>query len=208
MLSFGTLCVSQWCLFIILGSGQKSIESKAMTHPSIYHEFVEQAATFGQAMLARIKKERLEDTFSEIDHICYRVETQGAYQEWKDILGKHGHLLTESSVGGRPISVFKLSKPIIISESFNVNVLELPSPKDGSFYREGFEHIEVVTTQSLQSLLTKFPDYNFKTKKINDEMNADISLQFDEGCVKFHEQTLEAVVDKEKLMALNGLTRR
>jgi len=78
----------------------------------------------------------------ELDHICYRVETEERYQALKIALSNLGELLTESQIGGRVIASIKLNDPIIYKNR-KIEVVELPAPKQGSFYKEGFEHKKV-----------------------------------------------------------------
>ena len=57
-------------------------------------------------------------------------------------------LLVESDIGGRPIATFKLTTPIEVRSRDGgtrfVDVVEIPSPKDGSPYGAGLEHVEFV----------------------------------------------------------------
>lgn len=78
----------------------------------------------------------------QIDHICYRVETADQYESTKALLLGFGCLLTESLVGGRPISIIQLTTPIQHG-GFTIPFIELPSPKEGSHYNGGLEHAEV-----------------------------------------------------------------
>ncbi|MBV5336219.1 VOC family protein, partial [bacterium] len=54
----------------------------------------------------------------------------------------------ESDIGGRPIATFKLTTPIEVRSRDGgtrfVDVVEIPSPKDGSPYGAGLEHVEFV----------------------------------------------------------------
>ena len=91
-----------------------------------------------------------------IDHICYRVESMKDYTRLKTALSAFSTLLIESIVGGRQISTFKLHTPILDG----IDVLELPSPKAGSIYVSGFEHVEFVIPagSSLEELVCAVTD--------------------------------------------------
>ena len=65
----------------------------------------------------------------ELDHMCWRVETEEQYEEYKEELSKMGELLVESEVKGRMISVYKLDKPLVYGERV-IDVIELPAPKE------------------------------------------------------------------------------
>ena len=119
-----------------------------------------------------------------IDHVCYRVETQKRYLEMKSYLGSIGECLIESDVAGRAIATYKMSKPLIY-KSFFVDVIELPAPKEGSSYREGFEHLELISKDPLI----------FKKKKI---INSELKNQLTNFSIKWHYQSLESVINLEK----------
>jgi len=80
------------------------------------------------------------------DHVCWRTETMEEYTELVAALraaGEECSLLVESAVGGRSIATFRLHKAIQCGHQF-VGVVEVPAPKDGSFYQSGLEHVEFV----------------------------------------------------------------
>ncbi len=45
-----------------------------------------------------------------MDHICYRVKSIDNYNIFKGQLLKHGELLSDKIIGGRPISVIELTE--------------------------------------------------------------------------------------------------
>jgi len=60
-----------------------------------------------------------------MDHICYRCATLEEYSRvCQALLGQGHQLLTEAPVGGRPISTFELSCPIVAA-GFTVRCLEV-----------------------------------------------------------------------------------
>ncbi|KAJ3063854.1 hypothetical protein HDU98_000377 [Podochytrium sp. JEL0797] len=96
-----------------------------------------------------------------MDHICLRVGTTAEYEQWKHFLSNHleAELLIESLIAGRPIATFKLQEKDAITVVDNqwtaavpefgsrkgfrsIRVIELPSPKPGSYYPTGWEHAE------------------------------------------------------------------
>ncbi len=134
----------------------------------------------------------------EMDHICYRVETEDKYVSVKNELLNFGKLLTEKEIGGRSISIIKLDKPILFHDKKKkkrkIFLIELPAPKSGSFYREGFEHVEFAIGEDPKNFISKYPDINFDIKGINKKINADLRLKLGNCSVKFHEYSLEYVV--------------
>ncbi|RMF03036.1 MAG: hypothetical protein D6772_02665 [Bacteroidetes bacterium] len=134
---------------------------------------------------------RVEDY--ELDHICYRVADETRYRRLKVTLLTSGTLLSEKEIGGRPIATIRLATPIIYHDR-EIWVLELPMPKTGSPYSEGYEHIEFVIDESLQSFQARYPWIKFDTKGLHKAINADLRLKFDGFSVKFHEQSLAYVI--------------
>ena len=129
----------------------------------------------------------------ELDHICYRVETLERYNLLKEVLASNNELLTETMIGGRPIATFKLKKPIVY-KARNIGVLELPAPKPGSFYPEGWEHVEFVVGEDPTAFMKHYPELPFLTKGLSKPVNADVVLKFRGFAVKFHEHSLEYVI--------------
>ena len=129
----------------------------------------------------------------ELDHICYRVSSLDRYYELKKTLIEFGDLLTESNINGRAISTFKLNNSISF-KSREIWCLELPSPKNGSNYQEGFEHVEFVISEPLEDFLLRFPNINFDRKGLSKKVNSDVRIKFGDLSVKFHRQSLEYVI--------------
>jgi predicted metalloenzyme YecM len=83
----------------------------------------------------------------QIDHVCYRAESTESYKEVCDHLKTVTKFLTESDVNGRPISCFYVSQGLQAKHN-KVHVIEVASPKKGTNYTEGFEHIEIFSKQA------------------------------------------------------------
>jgi uncharacterized protein len=131
------------------------------------------------------------------DHICYRVETIERYEELKELFKKYSHLANESLVNGRPICIFQLPSPIEAS-GIKTDCIELPAPKENSFYKEGWEHAEFVTNENLKEWLTKHPNLPFDTRSLNKTINAEVSLKISETYkIKFHEKHILDVIKEE-----------
>ncbi|EQC42212.1 hypothetical protein SDRG_01050 [Saprolegnia diclina VS20] len=85
-----------------------------------------------------------------LDHVCYRCEEEAEYTHLaRTVLPTMATLLVESEVGGRPIATFKLHAAIPLAGGRSVDVLEVPMPKRGSFYKRGLEHAEIVVPYDL-----------------------------------------------------------
>jgi len=140
-----------------------------------------------------LSDQKIEVTNYELDHICYRVETEERYQFVKKALTATGELLTESQIGGRSIASIKLEEPIIYKNR-KIAVVELPAPKQGSFYKEGFEHVEFVIDQPFEAFMAAHPHLDFVTKDLKKSVNQGVTLKETDFSVKFHHHTLEYVI--------------
>ena len=148
---------------------------------------------FLDQLFAALEKDGVNVRNFELDHICYRVADDNRYLELKAELTKLAHLLGENIIGGRPIASFRLKKPFQY-KGREIYVLELPAPKPGSDYPEGYEHVEFVIDQPLEDFVAQYPTLNFKTKGLKKTVNADVQLQYEGFGVKFHRQRLEDVI--------------
>ncbi|KAJ3177800.1 hypothetical protein HDU87_004322 [Geranomyces variabilis] len=90
-----------------------------------------------------------------------------------------------------------------------IDVVELPAPKPGRLYPSGLEHVEVVVDDmSLEDFAARHPDVKFDWSGMKKPLNRDLRVDFRQGggvetggfSVKFHEQTLEKVIEMEKAM--------
>jgi len=139
-----------------------------------------------------------------LDHLCYRVERVARYETLRDKLRQRGHeLLAESIIGGRRISTFKLLTPLPYRDRL-IPLLELPEPKPGSFYAEGYEHVEFVTDRPLAAFVDLLPSLlapsvtTIDLKGMAKSRNADVRVKLERGySVKFHERSLEEVIAEE-----------
>jgi len=134
----------------------------------------------------------------ELDHICYRVENVERYEQIKQILTDNAEFLSEEIISNRPISTFKLFEPIIYKNR-KIYLIELPSPKAGKQYLEGYEHAEfVIEPMSFADIMAKYPKLDWQTHALSKAINPDISLQFNGFSIKFHQKNLEEVIKFEQ----------
>jgi len=141
------------------------------------------------------------DEVSMIDHICYRVESEERYSEMLQRCAEIGTLLGESEVNGRPIATFELNE-YLSAAGWTVPYLELPAPKQGSPYKEGLEHAELVVVGSLDKFAERHKDLTFKTAGMGKSINPELGLKQGGLSVKFHEQQLGAVVRIERQLGI------
>ena len=148
-------------------------------------------------IISTLQKEGIDVSKCELDHICYRVESNEKYEEYKQKLSALGELLTETEINGRLISTYKLKEPIEF-KGRKIFCVELPSPKEGVHYPEGLEHAEFVIKDSFEDFMSKHPNVRFDTKDISKPINPDISITYKGFSVKFHHKPLEYVIKYEQ----------
>jgi predicted metalloenzyme YecM len=132
-----------------------------------------------------------------LDHVCYRVASSERYAELKPRLATAGELLHEAMIGGRPIATYKLHEPIVYAGR-RIDLVELPAPKPGRTYDEGYEHAEFVITESFVAFMARYPHVAFDTDGAHKPVNAELRVPLGALSVKFHHQSLEDVIARER----------
>ena len=139
----------------------------------------------------------------QLDHFCYRVDTVARYEELKAHLLEKNELLVESPINGRRIATFRMAEPFRFRER-EIQLLELPEPKPGSTYPEGWEHVEFVTDRPLEAFAEWMTEYlgvaseDIDRSGLSKAFNADLRLRLAGGLsVKFHELPLDEVIRVE-----------
>lgn len=136
----------------------------------------------------------------ELDHLCYRVESEERYAEMNRSLVAQGELLAETRIGGRPIATYRLHTPVVFGPH-RIDVVELPAPKAQRPYPEGWEHAEFVVPEDLLAFTQRHPHAAWDLRDLHKPTNADVRLHFDGFSVKFHRQALDAVIAEEQRTA-------
>ena len=132
-----------------------------------------------------------------LDHFCYRVGSMERFVELRRALDAASTLLGESIIAGRVIATYRLREPFLF-EGRRIDVVELPAPKPGSPYPEGFEHAEFVVEEELLAFTEKYPDLPWDLSGSTKPFNAEVRLRFDGISVKFHRQPLAKVIELER----------
>lgn len=138
-----------------------------------------------------------------LDHICYRTSSTQEYEEVKHLVMSgvgslfRGDLLGEEIINGRPIATYRLHDPLVIGNQC-VEALEIPAPKPGKDYESGFEHIEVVTTETFEAIQAAHPDLSFDTVSTNKLINPELAVKLPSGVIKFHHLPLSCIIAIEK----------
>jgi len=157
------------------------------------HQLLGDSTSFLEHIFRYLSSKKVDVSDYELDHICYRVETKERYQYLKKALIDVGELLKESQIGGRAITSIKLVEPIIYKNR-KIWVVELPAPKKGSFYKEGFEHVEFVIDTPFDTFMKTHAHLSFVTKDLKKSVNQGVTLKETDFSVKFHHHSLEYVI--------------
>lgn len=142
--------------------------------------------------------------FVQIDHICYRTVSTENYEEKKSELKSVATLLGETLINGRPISTFRLNKPVLHGP-WRIDAIELPAPKLGSEHPEGLEHIEFVLYDDIPTFLKKHSGKPFELRAADRGINPEIGLQLGDLSVKFHLLNLPTVVYLEHKLGIDDV---
>lgn len=138
------------------------------------------------------------------DHICYRVETNEKYEEIKNNLLAYSSLVGETLVSKRLISIFKLNSPIKYN-NLTISCVELPAPKHGSKYTEGWEHAEFVIPE-LTDFIDNNPLVSFNHKAMSRELNPELGYKINNNYqVKFHPLHILDVIKKENELGITNV---
>ncbi|EQC48226.1 YecM protein [Bacteriovorax sp. BSW11_IV] len=162
----------------------------------------EKAYQFLESIFATLNEKKVDIKNLEIDHLCYRTSSEENYKEIKEIFSSIGQCLIESDVNGRLIATYKLSEPILFDE-YIIDLVEVPAPKKGKITKEGFEHIEVVTSETFDDLIKRYSHLNIETKGLEKSFNPELEINFGDMAIKFHNQSLESVINVEKNELIN-----
>ena len=161
--------------------------------------------TFLDTILAKVAEDGFDlGDFIQIDHMCYRTVTVENYAQKKSELEGVAKLLGETMINGRPISTFRLNQPVR-HESWRIDAIELPAPKEGTTHTEGLEHVEFVLYDDIPTFIKKYEGKPFELRAADRGINPEIGLQLGEYSVKFHLLNLPTVVYLEHKLGMDDI---
>jgi predicted metalloenzyme YecM len=148
-------------------------------------------ATFIGRVVSGLRAEHgLDVSMFQLDHVCFRCVDNREYLQIRDRLREHGNVVIESMIGGRPISVFELTSPIV-GHGFSVQCVELACPKPGRSHAAGLEHAEFVVGVHPKAFAEQHPSIRWNWKAAEKMVNPDVCV--DVGgtlSAKFHQDSL------------------
>lgn len=158
------------------------------------HSILPSPLPFLEELFDLLAEHHLDVSDLELDHICYRVETMERYSELKAIIPSFGRIGHTAIIGGREIMTVFLYVPIFFTGRA-IHTLEIPAPKEGRVYQEGYEHAEFVIQESFESFQKRYPHLDFDMRGVSKPINPDMPLKLsDKISVKFHYSSLAYVV--------------
>ena len=76
-----------------------------------------------------------------------------------------------------------------------ISIIEVPEPKNGSYYENGFEHAEFVIEDSFEQFAQKNSQINFDWSNANKKINPELRVKLNDNIsLKFHHQSLENLI--------------
>jgi predicted metalloenzyme YecM len=162
----------------------------------------QQAFTFLDSLFINLENDGIEVDQFELDHICYRVETDADFYQKKVDWASFTSQFHEGIIGGRPIAILKLNEAWEY-KGRSIHFIELPAPKPNRFYPEGFEHAEFVIDSSLETFLLKYENLEFNRKGMSKTLNADVKRMYEQTSVKFHKLAIDKVIALERQILNN-----
>lgn len=161
--------------------------------------------SFLKQILQEIEAEGFDlSDFVQMDHMCFRVPTLERYELKKNELANMARLLGEAQINGRPIAVFRLNEPVHF-QSWRIDTVEIPAPRDGVKTKEGLEHVELVLYDDKAIFLEKYSGKQFEMKAADRGINPEIVYRLPTYTVKFHLLSLPTVVYLEKKLGITDI---
>jgi len=165
-----------------------------------------------QALAAEI---HLDLSQYEIDHLSLRVNYEQTANAWLTRLLAYGSVLSDNLINGRVIYLIQLHEPLRLAQQ-EVDVVELPFPKDKHYPQETWEHIEVVVpflpNETAAEWLARIKNtyfgnqperFTLKTSEPKGDgeklLNLSVAVSFldktqNPTCIKFHPYSIKQIV--------------
>jgi predicted metalloenzyme YecM len=152
----------------------------------------------------------------KIDHICVRLKHNSDVDRLKAQIAEAGQIISTANVNGREIAILQLHNPVMVG-TWEVSGVEVPYPKPGHAYEDGWEHVEFVlngaanTMDGLrQAFMERFP--NLAIDKLQEEYgyfedaplaggdempNPTLGIKVNGVGLKFHAHPIQVIVGHE-----------
>jgi oligoendopeptidase F len=185
-------------------STTEPLDERALAEGAFSPQALGDPRPFLGRIFAALKGAGIDVAAFPMDHICYRVATAERYAALKSALERSARLLHEAMIGGRPIATYKLAVPLHYAGRV-IDVVELPSPKPGRRYEDGYEHAEFVIAETFAAFMARHPHLSFDTSGAGKAHNPELRVVFGDISVKFHHDTLERIIAAERKASMTDL---
>lgn len=183
-----------------------------------YQQLTATWPTFSQNILQFMRELSLDKLMLACDHAALRVNSTHAAQQLQHEFAKHGTIISNNMINGRPILIIELTCPMQLGHMV-IDCVELPFPGDKIYSEEGWEHIELVLNSTAQTcetlrqeLLTLLPDLQaifagdteidvkMSSPKGDKERLANPTIAFKKAglCIKVHPHSIKAIIASER----------
>ncbi len=127
-----------------------------------------------------------------VSHLNYRTTTIPEYERLRDTLSSFCKEYVETQFNGRAVAILELQKPILLADSYQAPVVELPAPRAAHMYPSGIEHIGFVV-DDLPAFKQKYAP--ILTGEKHRPYTVPAFITFDDGKTgKFYERSLKEIV--------------
>lgn len=174
--------------------------------------------TFERKILTLLSELHLDPLNLHCDHVALRVNSTQAADELVTWFSRHGEIISNNIINGRPILIIALDTPLQLG-GMTIDCVELPYPGDKHYPQEGWEHIELVLPcdaqdcdQLSERLIALVPalapvlngDRRFNIKMSSPKGEAErlanptIAVKADDVCIKIHPHTIRDIIASEQ----------
>ncbi|QLE85155.1 VOC family protein [Shewanella sp. Scap07] len=174
--------------------------------------------TFERKILTLLSELHLDPLNLHCDHVALRVNSTQAADELVTWFSRHGEIISNNIINGRPILIIALDTPLQIG-GMTIDCVELPYPGDKHYPQEGWEHIELVLpcdaqdceqlsdrlialVPALAPVLNGDRRFNIKMSSPKGEAerlaNPTIAIKADDVCIKIHPHTIRDIIASEQ----------
>lgn len=156
-----------------------------------YKEFLDK-------LLEDIKNKGIDVSNYFLDHFGYQSSSDEDYDKLKLEFEKVAELVSENTVGGRRVGIFKFITPLLYNGK-EIPAVELVAPREGQICPSALEHAEFVIDTDFNTFVSKYPNLNWDLSKIDQPIFPMVKLQLSEYTqVKFHLEPILDIVNNRK----------
>jgi predicted metalloenzyme YecM len=145
-----------------------------------------------------------------LSHLCIRAATNAEYETKREQLKRLSRAFVENEFNGRPLSMFLLRTPLVMSDAAEsqtssashppgstVELIELPAPKASHTYPSGLEHAGFVVGPDLTRFNTKHEGVLSGVKDRGAACQPSFLTFSDGRTAKFYDQPLLEIVQAQ-----------